>query len=229
MIKLYCVGGAVRDKYLNRPSKDIDYAVEAKSYEEMREYIVQLGGEIFLEHPEYYTIRARVPGKLTADYVLCRRDGEYVDGRHPTSVEVGTIYDDLARRDFTMNAIAVDTLSGKVIDPYDGAGDIALMRINAVGNPDDRFQEDSLRILRAIRFTITLGFWIGIDTYHAIKRNRELIYTADENRVRDELDKCFKVDSVTTISLLNELELLDIVLTKVALKPTLEQDYARKG
>lgn len=229
MIKLYRVGGAVRDSYLNRSSKDIDYAVEAPSYEVMREHIVKWGGEIFLEHPEYYTIRARFPGQLTADYVLCRKDGEYADGRRPSSVEVGTIYDDLARRDFTMNAIAVEDATGKIIDPYDGIEDITMKRIRAVGNPDERFREDSLRILRAIRFSITLGFLIGIHTYQAIKRNRELIYIADENRIRDELDRCFKANSAATIGLLTELELLNIVLTKVALKPTLEQDYARKA
>jgi len=228
VIKLYYVGGAVRDAYLNRPSKDIDYAVEAPSYEVMKEYIVLWGGEIFLEHPEYYTIRARIPGQLTADYVLCRKDGEYIDGRHPANVEVGTIYDDLARRDFTMNAIAVDTESGEVTDPYNGVDDISMKCIKAVGDAEKRFREDSLRILRAIRFSVTLNFWIDIDTFQAMQRNRELIYTADENRVRDELDKCFKANSNDTINHLNELDMLDIVLSRVALKPTMEKEYMRK-
>ena len=108
---IYQVGGSLRDECLGRPCKDFDFSVEAPSYEAMREHLVQDGYTIFLEKPEYLTIRARFPKghpqeRVCADFVLCRKDGFYSDGRRPDTVEPGTIYDDLARRDFTMNAMA---------------------------------------------------------------------------------------------------------------------------
>src|SRR4051812_9903063 len=106
--KIYLVGGAVRDKIMNITPKDLDYSIECESFDAMRQYIIDRGGTIFLETPQYFTIRAKVPELGAADFVLCRRDGMYKDNRRPETVEVGTIFDDLARRDFTMNAIAID-------------------------------------------------------------------------------------------------------------------------
>ncbi len=103
MVKIYLVGGSIRDQLLGLKSKDLDYAVEAGSYEEMRDYIKE-NGKIFLETPEYLTIRAHLKNGEPADFVLCRKDGEYSDGRRPDKVTPGTLYDDLARRDFTVNA-----------------------------------------------------------------------------------------------------------------------------
>ena len=159
--KFYEVGGAVRDEILNLPTNDLDYAVEAESYEAMREAVLERGGEIFLESPEYLTIRAKVPGIGPADFVLCRKDGAYSDGRHPDRVEPGTLLDDLARRDFTMNAMAVDIENGKLYDPHDGRKDMEAETIRCVGVAEERFEEDALRILRAIRFAITKGHEAG--------------------------------------------------------------------
>src|SRR5579859_2576372 len=148
MPNFYLVGGYVRDKILGIPSKDLDYSVEAASYEEMRQSIIDRGGTILLETPNFFTIRARI-GKEVSDYVLCRKDGAYSDSRHPDSVEHGTLHDDLARRDFTMNAIAIDS-DGNYIDPFNGISDIKNKLIRCVGNAQDRFDEDALRMLRAI-------------------------------------------------------------------------------
>ena len=91
MVKVFRVGGAVRDQFLNRPNKDVDFAVEAESYEAMKEYIVANGGKIYLETPEFFTIRGKIPNPGDADFVLCRKDGQYSDGRRPDSVSHGTI------------------------------------------------------------------------------------------------------------------------------------------
>lgn len=130
-IKFYQVGGSVRDSFIGLKSKDIDYAVEAPSFDAMREAIKERGGEIFLETPQFLTIRANVPGMGACDYVLCRKDGEYVDGRRPETVTAGTILDDLARRDFTMNAIAIAE-DGTILDPFDGRKDISQDRKSVV-------------------------------------------------------------------------------------------------
>src|ERR1035438_8197642 len=103
-IKCYQVGGFVRDRLLGVKSKDLDYAVECADYPTMLRWI-QSQGKVYLEQPEFWTVRAHI-GKLPADYVLCRKDGQYGDGRRPDSVSVGTLLDDLARRDFSVNAIA---------------------------------------------------------------------------------------------------------------------------
>jgi tRNA nucleotidyltransferase (CCA-adding enzyme) len=206
-IKLYKVGGAVRDRFMGVKSKDIDYAVEAPSYQAMQDYI-SLKGRIFVETPEYFTIRAKVNGE-DADFVLCRKDGAYSDGRRPDSVAMGDIYDDLARRDFTMNAIAIAE-DGKVIDPYDGISDIVREQIKCVGNPVDRFTEDSLRILRAIRFAITKKFHLHSDIIYAL-RNVSIVdglENVSQDRIREELNKCFKCDTLETLRYMEEFHLV---------------------
>src|SRR6187431_1537064 len=106
MINYYLVGGYVRDEILGVQSKDIDFAVEAKSYDAMKEDILRRGMTIFQERPQFFAIRARHPQMGGVDFTLCRKDGFYSDYRHPDDVRIGDIYDDLARRDFTVNAIA---------------------------------------------------------------------------------------------------------------------------
>jgi len=113
MIKLFEVGGHVRDGLLGIKSKDIDMAVEAPSWEAMREFVKHNTKKIFLEKEEFLTIRAMGHDGLPKDFVLCRKDGAYSDGRRPDTVEAGTIFDDLARRDFTVNAIAKEVTTVK--------------------------------------------------------------------------------------------------------------------
>lgn len=202
-VQLYKVGGCVRDAFLGVRSKDIDYAVEAESFNAMRDYIMQSGGKIFLENPQYLTIRAQM-GTEAADYVLCRKDGAYSDSRRPDEVVTGTIDDDLARRDFTMNAIARKVTHSKYedpfYDPHDGITDIERRVIRCVGDPFDRLNEDPLRILRAIRFSITKDFGIHHDTKAAMfVLQDKVVPTVSMDRIRDELTKCFIFDTVRTI------------------------------
>src|SRR5687768_11467708 len=103
-IRFFRVGGCVRDELLGIESKDIDFAVEADSFEAMRDAVHARCSKVFLETPEFLTIRGLDPDIGAVDFVLCRKDGPTKDGRRPEFVEPGTILDDLARRDFTVNA-----------------------------------------------------------------------------------------------------------------------------
>ena len=197
--KFYLVGGYVRDRILGIDSKDVDYSVEADSFDHMRQEILNLGGTIFVEKPEFFTIRARI-GKVASDFVLCRKDGFYTDGRRPDNVEPGTIYDDLARRDFTMNAIAIDE-DDNFIDPFNGITDINLRRIRCVGSPHARFTEDALRMLRAIRFAVTKNFYVDteIDRFLSNKYSIDLLSHISEDRIREELDRMFRCSTMKTL------------------------------
>jgi len=229
-IKIYLVGGTLRDQLLGLSiGKDLDYAVEAPSYEAMRDYILANGGTIWQEREQYLTIRAKMPKLGDADFVLCRRDGFYSDGRRPDNVTVGTIYDDLARRDFTMNAIAQDVETGEYIDPHNGRTAITVGLIRCVGNSFDRFNEDPLRMLRAIRFSITKDFQIVNETEVCLYNDKLInkLNTVSVDRVRDELTKCFKANSYKTLLALNKFGRLTYTLFKLYpqlwLKPTTEE------
>ena len=222
-MKLYYVGGYVRDKILGLPSKDIDYAVEASSYEEMREYIASIG-TIFLETPEYFTIRAKV-GTETSDYVLCRKEKGYSDGRHPDVVEIGTIDDDLARRDFTMNAIAM-RLDGSYYDPFQGLEDIRRGVIRCVRDTFDRFNEDPLRILRALRFGITKRMVLSQEIHEFLLFNLDKVDFSGVSieRKREELYKMFKFDTTASMRVIHQYRLYDILFdSNMWLMPTTKE------
>jgi tRNA nucleotidyltransferase (CCA-adding enzyme) len=226
-IKIFLVGGAVRDTFIGVPNKDKDFTVVAPSFQAMKDMIVAKGGKIFLETPEFFTVRANVPELGSADFVLARKDGAYRDGRSPESVEVGTIVDDLARRDFTMNAIAIDTEDElNIIDPFNGLADIKDGLIRAVGNPRIRFEEDALRMFRAVRFAITKNFRLHTETASAIGRftPRQFAGVSTE-RVREELLKMFQADSFRAIKMLHDFPVLwDVVQQRgIWFKPTVEK------
>lgn len=249
MANFYLVGGAVRDMLLGLPVKDYDYAVECESFDAMRDAIIERGGKIFVETPEYLTIRAiDVSGditglpKMATDFVMCRKDGEYVDGRRPEDVTPGTLLDDLARRDFTVNAMAIKTTDlsyGKnnldedlkhLIDPFDGRRDLDDMVLMTVGSPYDRFTEDTLRILRALRFGITKNFKFSDSVQAAfsfapfVEKMKEPKLT---DRKRQELDRCFAHDTPTTMwYIMNycSLEMVKAIFSDgLWLKPTTEK------
>lgn len=223
--KFYLVGGAVRDEIMGKKSKDLDYAVECASFDAMREAIVERGGTIFLETPQYFTIRAKVPAMGACDFVLCRKDGKYEDGRRPETVEMGTLYDDLARRDFTMNAIAKGE-NGEYVDPFNGIEDIKRGLIRCVGNAEDRFNEDYLRMLRAIRFSVTKNMRIDTDINSAIWKLKTKIAEVSVERIREELLKAFSFNTIETLGILDHYGLEKILFTPklgLRLKPTLEE------
>lgn len=207
------VGGAVRDHYRDAKSNDIDFAVVANTFGDMRKWLDERDFEIFTEAERYFTIRARAPkGKFqfgnfdlsntTFDFTLTRKERDYTDGRHPDSVEVGTIYDDLARRDFTMNAIAIGS-DGRTIDPFNGVDDIYYSTIRCVGGTE-RLVEDGLRIIRALRFKVQLGFMFDSEVRDFLFSPEavDALRKVSQDRVRQELAKALKIDPMATLSLL---------------------------
>lgn len=214
-MEMYAVGGWVRDRLLGVESKDMDFTVTGGTFDDMRALLVAQGFKIFLESPEYLTIRAQfsnssewlqhVSGRRlpTADFVLARRESGYTDGRRPDKVIPGTLMDDLKRRDFTVNAIAMD-IDGQYIDPFNGRFHLRDMLLTCVGNVEDRFTEDSLRALRAIRFHITRGFNLGLTISDALRDNwiAPLLESVSAERKREEMSKCFKHDTLNTMNFL---------------------------
>lgn len=246
----FLVGGAVRDELLGKSPKDFDYSVVLEQdidlfigrpdgsfdlFESMKANLIREGFRIFLETPEHFTIRAQFPkdsGKrLTADFVLARREGPYSDGRHPDWVQAGALNHDLARRDFTMNAIAKNS-DGAFIDMHGGMMDIKNQIIRAVGDPKERMMEDSLRVLRALRFKIQLGFQLSSDLEDMLFDTDVLLALRNisDERKMDELNKAFRANSLQTIRELNHYHRLgDIVFAgRVNLEATMKQKGFRK-
>lgn len=214
-VEMFEVGGCVRDELLGLPTKDIDYTVVASGgWNEMYSYLTLAGFDIFVESPQYLTIRARFPrdvtvsnGRevkgLTADFVLARREGQYTDGRRPDEVEPGTLADDLARRDFTVNAMAKDH-NGEIIDLFGGYLDLEARLLRCVGTPEERFTEDALRALRALRFAITKGMSLDESVADALRSEwlPPLLVNVSTERKREELLRAFKHDTLATLDLL---------------------------
>lgn len=177
----YLVGGAVRDSILGREPNDWDVATNAKP-----DQVSGLFSRVVETGIKHGTVTVVSNGE-TVEVTTYRIDGDYSDCRRPDSVQfVGDLKQDLARRDFTINAIAFDPVDRRVVDPFGGAYDIALGIIRAVGDPRARLGEDTLRCLRAVRFAAVLGFEIHIDTMVEIKSHPLMV--ANE-RVRTELEK----------------------------------------
>jgi len=143
-----------------------------------------------MAHGTVTVIAGRGAHRMPIEVTTYRGDGAYVDGRRPTSVVFGVpLTEDLARRDLVVNAIAYDPVHARLIDPFDGRGDLAARRLRAVGDPAARFAEDGLRIMRAIRFAATLGFALDGDTTAAIPGALPSLAKVSRERVKVELDK----------------------------------------
>ena len=182
--RAWCVGGCVRDALLGRAPEDWDVTTAARPEETMALFgdrAVPTG----LRHGTV-TVRTAAGG---VEVTTLRRDGAYRDHRRPESVTfTDSLEEDLRRRDFTVNALAVD-LRGTLQDPLGGRADLAAGVLRCVGNPDRRFDEDALRILRGARFAAQLGFAIHPDTAAAIHRNRALLGDIAPERIWTELKK----------------------------------------
>lgn len=178
----YLVGGCVRDYIMGIEPHDFDITTNAKP-----EQIEECFSDIkTLDVGKKHGTITLVFDKECVEVTTYRIDGEYKDSRHPETVTfTDRIEDDLARRDFTMNAIAYSPKRG-FVDPFDGRGDIAKERIVCVGNPNVRFDEDALRILRALRFSSRLGFCIEDNTKNAILEKRNLLLNIAYERINSE-------------------------------------------
>lgn len=193
----YIVGGCVRDSLLGRVPKDWDICTSAKPYEIIQCFQNRRIIETGLKHGTVAVVIDDNQYEITT----FRVDGKYSDNRHPDSVQyVSSVETDLARRDFTINAMAYNDDAG-LIDPFGGASDIKKQTISCVRNPDDRFREDALRIMRALRFASVYGFSIDEDTARSIHQNRSLLHNIAAERITSELSKLICGEGVLNVLL----------------------------
>ena len=216
------VGGAVRDVLSKKSVSDWDLATNARPEE-----ILKLFKNAFYNN-RFGTVGvplrvkgqgSRVRGQIV-QITTYRKEEKYTDKRHPDVIVWGkTLDEDLARRDFTINAMALRYAQGKplqLVDPYDGQKDLKNKIIKTVGDPNKRFGEDALRLLRAVRFATTLGFKIEEKTLSAIKKNAELLLAISGERIRDELFKILEKNMAAEgILLARESGLLRVFLPEL--------------
>lgn len=193
--ELYMVGGAVRDILMDKIPHDYDFATNATP-DQMLKIAEESNIEVIPTGIKYGTVTFRIDNQ-SFEVTTYRADGNYSDGRRPDQVTFSTnILDDLSRRDFTVNAIALNMLSNvnDYVDPFNGIKDIENKVIRTVGDPVERFTEDGLRILRAIRFKFKLKFKLDNDTYNTIQNNWNLLTYISQERITSEflqiLDYC---------------------------------------
>jgi len=244
---MYEVGGKVRDEILGLKSKDVDYVAvpneellstikkASDMFKVLNDYLITEKFDIFLVTEDCYTIRAKFPKdhkyEGVADFVLSRKEVGYIPGTRTPIVEPGTLYDDLSRRDATLNALAKDD-DGTIIDLFNGIEDLRKGVLRTPLDPIKTFDDDCLRIIRFLRFSITKGFKIETNCIEVMKNYDydSKMFVISGERIREELYKCFKFDTLKTILILNEFPTLrDYVFKRVFadknplwLKPTFE-------
>jgi putative nucleotidyltransferase with HDIG domain len=209
----FLVGGCVRDHLMGVIPKDYDVTTSATPTE-----IIALFGEdqTFYDNP-FGTVGIKTESEDSSLKIIevtpYRLESDYSDNRHPDSVTFSQkIEDDLSRRDFTINALAYSPSQRQLIDLYDGIKDIEEKRIKTVGNPDSRFKEDALRLMRAIRFAAQLNFVIEKDTFSSIYVNRETLKYVSRERIKDEFSKVLMTKNPSTgIFLLLQSGLLEYI------------------
>jgi len=220
MAKIFKVGGCIRDKFLGVDSKDIDFTFVCENsktieegWSEMVNWLTERKFVIFLETPDCFTIRAKFPKGdtnegLVADFVMARKEIGYIEGTRKPILELGTLEDDLLRRDFTVNALAED-IEGNIIDIFDGIADLKKGILRTPMDATKTMMDDPLRILRALRFTITKDFTMADDLWSAMQQPnilQKLELTVSGERIREEIAKMFQFDTNRSFRLLMDVD-----------------------
>jgi putative nucleotidyltransferase with HDIG domain len=217
--QVFLVGGAVRDLFLGKEAQDWDLATDARPEE-----VASLFRRVIPTGIKHGTVTIRYKG-YSIEVTTFRTESAYSDGRRPDRVEyASTIEEDLSRRDLTMNAIALALPGGERVDPFRGYDDIKARRIRCVGNPRERFREDGLRPLRAVRFASQLGFSVDGETLAAIPASLATTARVSPERVRDEIDKIAASQRPSiALGLMETSGLLGLVLPELAACRGVEQ------
>ncbi len=244
--KFYEVGGCVRDEILGLKSKDIDYVAVPSDgllkdvtsahdmFDILESYLKEEGFELFLVTPDCFTIRAKFPKghkyQGVADFVMARKEVGYIpDTRQPIIVP-GTLYDDLERRDFTLNALAKDE-NGEIIDYFEGMWALENKMLLTPLDAKITMMDDPLRLLRAFRFSITKGFTISPRIWETCLMDgivEKLDKVVSQERIRDEVFKMMKHDTLKTLELFERIRIVNPDILKIMfgkgiwLKPTNE-------
>ena len=204
-------GGCVRDSLLGRKPKDFDVATSARpdQVEALFPKTLAVG--------KSFGVIVVVDGKVQTEVAMFRSDGGYADGRHPDSIRFSTPEEDASRRDFTVNGLFADPESGAVLDYVGGLPDLAAGVVRAIGDPVERFGEDALRMLRAVRFAGVLGFALDPATADAIQRSVRLLRRVSAERVGQELVRTFTESprAGRALDLLRETDLLAATLPEI--------------
>lgn len=211
-------GGCVRDLVMRKKPHDIDIATSTRP-----EQVEALFRKTIPVGKQFGVILVQENG-YTFEVATFRAEGKYLDGRHPEKVHFTDAKEDALRRDFTVNALFYDPIKKKVIDYVQGKKDIGAKIIRTVGDPYKRFDEDKLRILRAVRFAANLGFTLESKTWKAVKETAHLITQVSQERIREELVKIFtRPNAGKGLLLLNESGLLDKILPEISAMKGVEQ------
>ena len=222
----YLVGGCVRDLIIGLEPKDWDFTTDAAP-----EQIQAVFPDSFYEN-DYGTVGVKTGSEdsrlAIVEVTPYRTESGYSDKRRPDAVAFGTsLPEDLARRDFTVNAIALDESKGHLVDPYDGQKDIKDKLIRAVGDARERFNEDALRMLRAVRLVAELGFGIDGDTAAAISENSQHLSHVSRERVRDELVRILNSSQpMDALVLAQQLGILEYIVPDLIRGIGVEQNQA---
>lgn len=246
MFNFFEVGGCVRDEILGLKSKDIDYVAVPNEnlldkYKDAYEMFVILETylssekfEIFLSTPECFTIRAKFPKghkyQGVADFVMARKEIGYVEGTRQPIIVPGTLYDDLIRRDFTLNALAKDE-DGNIIDYFDGMWALEARMLITPLDSRITMLDDPLRLLRAFRFSITKEFVISPRVWETCLMDsvvNKLEEVVSQERIREEVFKMMKHDTIKSLELFYDINRINPKLIQIMfgrgmwLKPTME-------
>lgn len=221
-MKIYLVGGAIRDKLLGVKTKDYDYVMVLDNIKDlsvqdgfkiMETYMINEGFTIYQSKPDMYTISAKFPNNhvnkgLTADFVLARKEIGYTDDSRQPMLELGTFEDDLGRRDFTINAMAEDE-DGNIIDLFNGLEHLKYGILQTPKDPMITLLDDPLRLIRALRFSVTKNFNIHFEVLKAMK-NPDIITkmskVVSQERIQGELNKMFQHNTIQTLKLLTSID-----------------------
>ncbi|MBI4368294.1 MAG: CCA tRNA nucleotidyltransferase [Candidatus Omnitrophica bacterium] len=214
----YFAGGCVRDLLMKKPPKDYDIATTAKpqEVEQLFPKSIPVGKQ--------FGVTIVVHRGWQFEVATFRREGAYLDGRHPEEVSFTDPEEDAKRRDFTVNGLFYDPIRRRVIDYVEGRQDIQRKQIRTIGEPEARFSEDKLRLLRAVRFAANLNFTIHPKTWQAIRKLKKEIHSVSQERIRDELIKLFtRPHAGRGLELLSESGLLREILPEVEAMKGVEQ------
>ena len=216
--KAYFAGGCVRDKLRGVVPKDYDIATSA-----LPEEIIGIFPKTVPVGVQFGVILVVEEG-IPFEVATFRTEGGYQDGRHPTTVAFTSLEEDAKRRDFTVNGLYFDVEKQEVIDFVGGRTDLAAKLIRTIGEPEKRFLEDHLRILRAIRFAVQLDFEIDRNTFHFVRKHAALIDTVSKERIREEMNKILTSSNPARgIRLMDEAGLLQRILPEMETMKGVEQ------
>ena len=228
-MKIFEVGGCVRDELLGLESKDIDFTVVLddtslsvdEGWDKMLMWLRSEGFELFLETKDCFTVRGKFPKGhknegLVGDFVMSRKEVGVIPGTRKPILELGTLEDDLMRRDFTVNSLCKDE-DGKIIDLFEGVYDLRTKVLRTPLDPMITLLDDPLRMLRGLRFSITKGFIIDSKLWDSMLDPRvldKLKEVVSHERMREEITKMMKHDTIKSLKLLNKIPgLMEVIFS----------------